>query len=290
MVSSFDLAKLQLLLKDFYTLTHIRITVFDEQFRELISCPTQLPAFCQLIRRSPAGLERCRKCDREACHISLRRRNTYLYQCHAGLTEAISPIFLGNIVTGYLFFGHVFSYPRREEGWKTIREKCSIYPVDREELKSCCEQLPFIPEAYILSASNLLHAVASYLCMERMILLRQNDLPIQLDHYIQTHLADPLSAETLCRNLKIGKTNLYQIARQSYGCGIAQHIRRLRIDKAKALLLEHPEMSVAEIAERCGFEDCNYFSVVFKKQTGTTPLKFRSAESKKFISQPCQED
>ncbi len=51
MVSSFDLTKLQLLLNDFYTLTHIRITVFDEQFQELTSCPTQLPAFCRLIRR-----------------------------------------------------------------------------------------------------------------------------------------------------------------------------------------------------------------------------------------------
>ena len=92
MVSSFDLTKLQLLLNDFYTLTHIRITVFDEQFQELTSCPTQLPAFCRLIRRSPAGLERCRQCDRETCNISLHRRDTYLYQCHAGLTEAISPI------------------------------------------------------------------------------------------------------------------------------------------------------------------------------------------------------
>lgn len=290
MVSSFDLTKLQLLLNDFYTLTHIRITVFDEQFQELTSCPTQLPAFCRLIRRSPAGLERCRQCDREACNISLHRRDTYLYQCHAGLTEAISPIFLGNIVTGYLFFGHVFSYASREEGWKIISEKCSVYPLEQDELKNCCDQLPITSEGYILSASNLLHAVASYLCMERMILLRQNDLPIQLDNYIQNHLRSPLSAEILCQNLHIGKTNLYQLARQSYGCGIARHIRRLRIDRAMSLLLEHPEMSVSEIAESCGFEDSNYFSIVFKKQTGTTPLKFRSAESKKFISQSCQED
>lgn len=286
MVSSFDLTKLQLLLHDFHTLTHIRITVFDEQFRELISCPTQLPPFCQLIRSHPDGRERCRQCDREACRISLRRRSTYLYQCHAGLTEAISPIFLGNIITGYLFFGHVFSYSRREEGWKIISEKCSVYPVEPEELKNRCYQLPITSEAHILSASNLLHAVASYLCMERMILLRQNTLPLQLDKYIQAHLSAPLSAEILCHDLGIGKTSLYKIARQSYGCGIAEHIRRLRLDKAMSMLLEHPEMSVAEIAERCGFEDCNYFSVVFKKQTGTTPSRFRSAESQKFISPP----
>jgi len=290
MVSSFDLTKLQSLLSDFYTLTHIRITVFDEQFRELTSCPRELPAFCQLIRRSQEGLARCRQCDREACNISLNRRSTYLYQCHAGLTEAISPIFLGNIVTGYLFFGHVFSYPDRQRGWEAIAERCRTCPVDQKELKDCCENLPVMPESYILSASNLLHAVASYLCMERMILLRQNDLPFQLDNYIQAHLSDPLSARILCRELHIGKTNLYKTARQNYGCGIAEHIRRLRIDRAVGLLLEYPDMPVSEIAERCGFEDCNYFSTVFKKQTGTSPLKFRSAESQKFISQSGRAD
>lgn len=282
MISSFDMEKLQSLLQDFYTLTHIRITVFNDRFQELISYPMQLPSFCRMIRETPEGLDRCRRCDREACSISLRQHDTYIYRCHAGLTEAISPIFLGNIVIGYLLFGHVFSYPTYEEGWRIIAQKCKSYRLSLDSLKSCCLKLPIIRESYIRSASNLLHAVASYLCMERMILLRQNDLPIRLDQYIQDHLSQPLSAEILCRNLGIGKTCLYQLSRQSYGCGIAAHIRRLRISKAQNMLLACPDMPLSDIAEKCGFEDYNYFITVFKKQTGTTPGKFRSAESGKF--------
>ena len=51
MISSFDIAKLHSLLKDFYQLTKIRITVFDDSFRELTSYPDEIADFCKLIRR-----------------------------------------------------------------------------------------------------------------------------------------------------------------------------------------------------------------------------------------------
>ena len=35
MISSFDMNKLKLLLKDFYNMSKIRITVFDDSFHEL---------------------------------------------------------------------------------------------------------------------------------------------------------------------------------------------------------------------------------------------------------------
>ena len=44
MISSFDIAKLHSLLKDFYQLTKIRITVFDDSFRELTSYPDEIAA------------------------------------------------------------------------------------------------------------------------------------------------------------------------------------------------------------------------------------------------------
>lgn len=281
MISNFDITKLQSLLQDFYTLTHIRITVFNDRFEELLSYPPEVADFCKIVRSDPKGLENCRRCDRNACNTALRRHSTYIYRCHAGLTEAISPIFLGNLVIGYLLFGHVFSYSDHETGWNAISRVCCKYRIVQEELRECCFQMPVIPESYIVSASNLLHAVASYLCMERMIFLRQNDLPLQLDQYIQSHLSQPLSAETICRSLGIGKTYLYELSRQNYGCGIAEHIRRLRITKAQDLLLEAPDMSISDIAGACGFEDYNYFITVFKKQTGTTPRQFRSAKSQK---------
>lgn len=278
MISSFDLTKLNSLLRDFYNLTKIRITVFDETFHELASYPEEIADFCRIIRGDENGRKECRLCDEKACEIAARRRSLYTYRCHAGLTESIAPLFLGNIVIGYLLFGHVFSYDSHEEGWRLIKEACSGYQIDMERLKEACFLQPLIPDDYITSASHILQAVGSFLCLERMVSLRQQELPVRIDEYISGHFTEDMDVPFLCRQFGIGKTQLYEIARQNYGIGIAEHIRNLRIEKAKDLLTES-DLPLAEISARCGFKDYNYFITVFKRLVGVPPKKYSKQSS-----------
>ncbi len=55
MISTFNLEKLSSLLQDFYTVTRIRITVFDENFNEIVSYPGQRADFCRLVRPGRKG-------------------------------------------------------------------------------------------------------------------------------------------------------------------------------------------------------------------------------------------
>lgn len=275
MISSFDLTKLESLLKDFYKMTGIRITVFDESFQELVSYPEEIAPFCQLIRTDPAGATECLRCDQHACEIAAKRHLAYTYRCHAGLTESIAPLFMGNIVIGYLLFGHVFCYSSYEEGFAVIDALCSSYQLDPALLHETARKQKLVSEDYITSASHILQAVASYLCLERMAVLKQQALPVQIDAYISEHFAEPIDALSICRHFQIGKTQLYEIARQNYGMGIAEHVRKLRVNKAKELLTAQAELSITEIASLCGFKDYNYFITVFKRVTGITPNAYR---------------
>lgn len=275
MISSFDIAKLHSLLEDFYTLTRIRITVFDDAFQELTAYPEHIAPFCRLIRQSPGGAAKCHACDQQACQTAAKANAVYTYRCHAGLTESITPIRMGNIVIGYLLFGHVFSYPSYEEGWEVIRNLCGDYGLTMTDLKAACEKQPIITENYILSASHIMKAVASYLCMERMVSLHQQELPVQIDEYIQKHYTEDIDAVSIAKHFRIGKTRIYEIARQNYGTGIAEYIRKLRIEKARLLLKGHPDLSIADVAFACGFSDYNYFITVFKRLTGVPPKAYR---------------
>ena len=273
MMSSFDLTKLNALLKDFYNLTRIRITVFDDSFRELAAYPEQIAPFCRIIRSDAQGERECRCCDARACEIAARRHSPYTYRCHAGLTESIAPLHLGNVVIGYLLFGHVFSYPSYEEGWAEIEKLCRGYRIDFKALQKACLKQPIISEDYITSASHILKAVASFLCLERMVSLKQQELPVRIDTYITDHYTEPLDARSLCRKFGVGRTQLYEIARQNYGMGIAEHIRSLRMEKAKRLL-EEGELPLAEIAAQCGYRDYNYFIAAFKRAEGVSPKRY----------------
>ena len=53
------------------------------------------------------------------------------------------------------------------------------------------------------------------------------------------------------------------------------YLTGLRVERAKGLLVQNPPISVETVAERCGFSDSFYFSKIFKKYTGVSPLGYR---------------
>lgn len=278
MLSTFDYEKLEGLLKDYYQMTGIRITIFDDSFHELISYPEKLPDICRFIRQNEEAEKACHQCDRDACRTASVKHAPYVYRCHAGLTEAVAPVFLGSIPVAYLLFGHLFSYPDKKEGQAQVIKACSRYGLDNDKLEKYVEGLSIVEKTYILSASHILQAVASYLCMDRMITLRQQETMAQIDEYITGHFAEDLDVTFLCERFGVGKTSLYAFAKQNYGCGIAEYIRKLRIEHAKRLLREDTEMPIALIAEKCGFHDYNYFITVFSRLAGCSPRKYRYTE------------
>ena len=115
--------------------------------------------------------------------------------------------------------------------------------------------------------------------MERMVALKQQELPVQIDAYIQEHFTEAIDVVSIAKHFQIGKTKLYEIAKQNYGIGIAEQIRKLRIGKAKMLLKEHPELSLAQVASECGFDDYNYFITVFKRLVGMPPRAYALSQS-----------
>ena len=275
MISIFDLEKLRGLLKDFYEISHIRITVFDENLTELVSYPEKLAPYCAVIRGTSKGFDACMNCDREACKTAAKKHSTDIYRCHAGLTEAVTPLYVGDVLVGYLLFGHVFSYPSHEEGWAVIEKRCKGYHVNDRMLKEAIISADMIPEAYIRSAAKILHAVASYLILERMATLKEDLLAVRLAAYLSAHYTEKLNAMQISEYLGIGKTQLYELSQQLDGCGIAEKIRRLRMERAKSLLTEYKEMPLAEIAAQCGFHDYNYFITVFSREVGLSPVAWK---------------
>ena len=275
MISIFDLEKLRGLLKDFYAISHIRITVFDENLNELVSYPEKVAPYCAVIRGTSKGFDACMACDREPCQRAAKKHSTHIYRCHAGLTEAVTPLYVGDVLVGHLLFGHVFSYPSHEEGWAVIEKRCEDYHVNDRMLKEAIFKADIIEESYIRSAAQILHAVSSYLILERMATLKEDLLAVRLDAYLAAHYTEKLNAVRIAEHLGIGKTQLYEFSQQLYGCGIAEKIRSLRMERAKALLSEKTDLPLSEVAASCGYHDYNYFITVFSREVGMPPAAWR---------------
>ncbi len=65
-----------------------------------------------------------------------------------------------------------------------------------------------------------------------------------------------------------------KIFKEETGCGFRAYLNRIRMEKAKGMLLSQ-DVTMVQVCEDCGFTDQSYFCKVFKKMTGVTPDKFR---------------
>lgn len=96
--------------------------------------------------------------------------------------------------------------------------------------------------------------------------------------YFQAHLGDhTLSISTLCKQANLSDTQFRKDFYSVYGTTPIKYIQAIRIDHAASLLLQST-LSVAEIADRCGFSDQRYFSNVFKKYKSVSPTTYRSSQ------------
>jgi two-component system response regulator YesN len=62
---------------------------------------------------------------------------------------------------------------------------------------------------------------------------------------------------------------------QETGQTFKEHLTEIRINKAKELL-RMTSLRSADIAYQVGYNNPHYFSSVFKKNTGFSPIEFRS--------------
>ncbi len=184
------------------------------------------------------------------------------------------PLTIGNLVIGYLFLGQALPFDSSEKAFENIQKCCMDYDLDTEKLKTLCCEHPLCSSQYIVAASHISQAVASYVCLERMMTLNPKEISVQINEYISAHLTEELNVELICNYFQIGKTYLYELSNEYFGMGIASYVRKLRIEKAKKLLADKPELKLTEVAAQCGFQDYNYFITVFKRIVGVSPKKY----------------
>lgn len=92
--------------------------------------------------------------------------------------------------------------------------------------------------------------------------------------YMRERFNEDIVINDLAARLDMSPTYFSFIFKREVGMSALQYITGLRIEKAKEYLAQTDE-SVANIAQKTGYEGGQYFFRVFKKMTGMTPLMYR---------------
>ena len=102
----------------------------------------------------------------------------------------------------------------------------------------------------------------------------------RLPHWIASrgYTAPGLTIEDLAQSLGTNRTYISSYIKQTYNMSFREWIASLRIEYAKGILADKPDMTVGEICEATGFISKSYFIRIFSEKEGVSPLKWRKRQ------------
>lgn len=96
--------------------------------------------------------------------------------------------------------------------------------------------------------------------------------------YIRINYDRPITTRNIAHALGYNADYLGRIYRKVYGCTLTEAIHSRRINQACDFLLDS-NMTIEQIAQKCGFNDPDYFRRIFRRQMRISPGEYRSAYS-----------
>lgn len=92
--------------------------------------------------------------------------------------------------------------------------------------------------------------------------------------FMEQHYAEGITLEDVAQSVNLSSIYFHSLFSAAVGISPHRWLTQLRISESKKLLW-NSQIPICDIAERCGFGCQQYFSRVFKKETGMTPGKYR---------------
>lgn len=103
-----------------------------------------------------------------------------------------------------------------------------------------------------------------------------SDMVSDIIEYLSEHISERVTVEDIVKEYSINRNILNQIFIKEVSMTCMNYFEKMRMSLAQTMLAE-TELQIAEIADRVGYPDPNYFAKVFKKYTGVTPSKYRES-------------
>lgn len=139
----------------------------------------------------------------------------------------------------------------RRDPWEVLRQQEEEAREEEEEVQE--EEKPQENSAYRKALDEWMQKERPYLNPDFKLMDLQNVLPMN-------------------------RTYLSQFIHAEYDCSFYQFVNRYRIEEAKKLKMQHPDMKLSDISARCGYSSPSVFSRTFTAITGVTPSEWSREE------------
>lgn len=237
---------------------------------ELINFNLHDNPYCIYLKSFPHVYRHC--IERQNKVFDKCKSGAFCGCCFSGCMEFVYPISDGTETVGFVSVSG-YKTPNADQYISATAEKYCIPlanltktysvlkpPPPKEELDALIQPLCDMLElAYIKSSVDP---------------RAEEDFIDRAIRYIKQYHTCDITLDDLCKHFSCNRYYISHRFKKSTGYSFREYVNTLRIEDAKSLLA-HSYLSVSEISFAIGFKDSNYFSNVFKKKLGMSPVAYR---------------
>ena len=253
-------------LSELHKITGFRVSLHGIDYSEIAAYPKEKNGFCREVQKDAEEYKTCVNCDRCACREALKKKDTHIYRCRYGFTEAVSPLYNFGTLTGFLMMGQVFEDVNAGELERLKRR-------NKGELSSILNDVPLIKSDMLSSYVKIMTICAQYLTLSNAI---PSDKPTTAEltkRFIHENYKDKVNIQDMCNEIGCSKSTLITSFKRTYGVTVNKYLNDLRLAEA-VRILKLGDMNICQIATETGFTDQSYFSKVFSAKYGVPPSEY----------------
>lgn len=248
--------------------TAFMYAIDDEQYtKEIAGNNGDYQLYCRIIQQELKN--KCIACDRDKFIEAKKKKKPVLYKCYNGLYEMFLPLFIENILVGYLHFGQV----RAERDFKSIASEFSLYEHSKvDELEKSYNSMEIIPKEKLVLIAELFQKFSDIILKNKLIEIKRAKPEYYLKKYVEENIDKPIDVKSAAEHIGRSPSFVTHKFREVYGQTFHEYLCQSKIEYAKKLLRKYP---ISDVFPQCGFNNRYHFSKVFKKVEGITPREYQ---------------
>ena len=242
--------------------------------------------FCSLMASKSRSCASCLQVQQRLSENATQEAFTTV--CEAGLSDTAVPVRLGEKLIGFLQTGQVFRKKPSAAQFDRTAKIISDWGIEADvnELKHAYFDTRVLSPKQYASSVRLLSIFAEHLSMvsNQVVVQQQTAEPpviTRAKHFIQEHQGEDLSLGQVAKAVNTSTFYFCKMFKKATGVNFTDYLSRVRIEKAKNLLL-NPNLRISEIAYEVGFQSLTHFNRVFKKMTSMSPSRYRAQLPQRF--------
>lgn len=236
--------------------------------------------FCAMMATKSRA---CAACLRVQQKLSEQAQNEPVtLTCELGLCDTAVPVRLGEQLIGFLQTGQIFRKKPTDAQFAKSAKLVAEWgvEVEQEKLKSAFFSTRVLSSKQHDAAIKLLSIFAQHISMlsNQIVVRRENTEPPMITRakqFIEENQAEDLSLDQVAKAVNTSTFYFCKMFKKATGINFTDYVSRVRIEKAKNLLL-NPNLRISEIAYEVGFQSLTHFNRVFKKLAGQSPTEYRA--------------